>query len=120
MIPRTPKQKLLNILTLTDLKTLVDRFELGDEIKKAQSKDNLLRDLSRLKRVTVEQVVEGLSLDALQSACRELGLDDAGREKQLAQLILARFGKSPRRPKRAPEVERREIMPMAAQPSMLA
>jgi hypothetical protein len=120
MIPRTPKQKLLNILTLTDLKTLVDRFELGEEIKKAQSKDNLLRDLSRLKRVTVEQVVEGLSLDALQTACRELGLDDTGRERQLAQLILARFGKSPRRPKRAPgEIDRRDLQPMS-QPGMMA
>lgn len=119
MIPRTPKQKLLNILTLNDLKTLVDRFELGDEIKKAQSKDNLLRDLSRLKRVTVEQVVDGLSLEALQIAARELGLDDTGREKQLASLILARFGKSPRRPKRPGlELERREA-PLA-QAGMLA
>lgn len=102
MIPRTPKQKLLNVLSNADLRSLVDRFNLGDEVKKAQSRDGLLRDLSRLKRVTVEQVVEGLSLESLQAACRDLGLDDSGRQRQLAQLILARFGKSPSRARRPP------------------
>ncbi|MCS6911620.1 MAG: hypothetical protein RMK29_09175 [Myxococcales bacterium] len=105
MIPRTPKQKLLSVLSNADLRNLVDRFNLGDEIKKGQSRDSLLRDLSRLKRVTVEQVVEGLSLESLRAACRNLGLDDSGRQGQLAQLILARFGKSPSRIQRSLSAE---------------
>lgn len=94
MIARTPKQKLLNTLSMVDLKNLVDRFDLAHEIKKGQSRENLLRDLSRLKRVSVEHVIENLSRDALQMACRELGLDDSGHDRKMAQLILARFGKS--------------------------
>jgi hypothetical protein len=97
-IPRTPKQKLLNTLTVSDLRKLIDRCNLGTEIRKGRGKHQLLRDLSRLKRVSVEQIVEGLSLGALQSACRELGLDDTGRELHLTQQILARFGRSARRP----------------------
>lgn len=107
MNPRTPKQKLLNTLSMADLKNLVDRFDLNHEVKKGQSRDSLLRDLSRLKRVSVEQVVEGLSRDTLQMACRELGLDDRGKERQLAQLILARFGKSGKALKVSARVEGR-------------
>ncbi len=118
MIARTPKQKLLNTLSLNDLKLLVDRFDLGTEIRKAQSKDRLLRDLSRLKRVTVEEIVAGLSVSALQMACRELGLDDTAKERYLAQQILARFGKSARHPRRpARDMGQAGALGMSAMPA---
>ena len=104
MLPKTPKQKLLNTLSNDELKSLVDKLNLGAEIRKRQSRGDLLRDLSRLKRVSIEQIVEILAMPALRAACQELGLDNSGKQQKLAEQILARFGRTARKPQRM-EVE---------------
>ncbi len=83
---------ILEQLTVDELRTVIDRFEVAVEDRRARG--SLIDAIAASRKVALEPVLLGLSRDRLKQLCRNLDLDDTGREKDA---IVARLlGAEPR------------------------
>ena len=73
------KREILGVLTRPELQELCVRFELGVQDKRVR--DQLIDALASSHRATLPTALEGMSRDRLKEICRQLGLDDGGRDK---------------------------------------
>ncbi len=78
----TPKRTILESLTRTQLIELAHDFD-ADNRPTGRSKGELIDALARLRRTALETLLPKLSRDELKAACEALGLDSAGREKNV-------------------------------------
>jgi adenine-specific DNA-methyltransferase len=75
------KRDILQTLTRQFLLDLAGSLELSGLT--GRSKDQVVDALIQARSLRLEQIMPHLSRDQLKAACRELGLSDAGREKQV-------------------------------------
>jgi adenine-specific DNA-methyltransferase len=92
--PMADRRRILQTLTrehLLDLAGLADIAGLTGRVKA-----DIIDTLVASRAVTLESILETLSRDQLKTACRDLGLDDTGREKQvLIDRLLQRHAPRP-------------------------
>ena len=80
------KRSVLEVLSAHELRAIVEEFELEPEDRR--SRDALIDAVASSHKATLENVLPTLSRKTLKGICRELGLDDGGREKAV---IVARI-----------------------------
>jgi adenine-specific DNA-methyltransferase len=85
------KRDVLEQLKRDELLAAVDRFELSVEDRRL--KNALVEALSGSRKAGLTGILEDLSRDRLKELCRELGLDDSGREK--AAIVARLVGEAP-------------------------
>ena len=76
------KRTILESLTKRRLIELASVFEVGPGLSKL-GKDELVDEFARLRRTKLDELLPELSRDELKLACEMMGLDSAGREKQV-------------------------------------
>ena len=77
LMPR--KRTILETLDHGELQRIADEYEL--EVADRRVKDNLVEAVAHSKKAKLHEILETLSRDALKDMCRNLKLDDTGREK---------------------------------------
>lgn len=75
------KRDVLPLLTRDELLSVVDRFELTPEDRRA--KDGLIEAIASSKKATLAEILPELSRDRLKELCLAFKLDDGGREKSV-------------------------------------
>jgi type I restriction enzyme M protein len=93
------KRDVLEQLKRDELVAAVDRFEVTVEDRR--SKALLVEALAGPRKAGLAAILEDLSRDRLKEICRELGLDDSGRDK--AGIIARLAGEAPSAPARSVE-----------------
>lgn len=73
------KREILGVLTRPELQDLSDRFEV--QVADRRVRDQLIDALASSRRAAVGDLLGGFSRDRLKELCRQLGLDDTGKEK---------------------------------------
>jgi type I restriction enzyme M protein len=98
MTPTMPsKRDVLQVLSRDELVALVDLFELTPPDRR--SKDGLVETVASSKKTRLSDVLSELSRDRLKEICRELDLDDSGREKGgLVERLSRTAGSVPPKP----------------------
>lgn len=87
----TPKQKILNCLTIAYLQTVANAHGLEGVAR--LGKEDLVTALSRKGSVKVEMILNDLSLEDLKTVCQGMEMDDTGRSKaELVDRIMGRDG----------------------------
>lgn len=89
-----PKRKLLEKLTVEELRDGIDRCEIPVRDHRTRNKKDLVDALAKRGWVEIWQIPPGLSQDRLKKLCRAFGLDDSGRRKadlaaRLGQPVLS-------------------------------
>lgn len=88
------KRQVLETLTRNELLALADVH--GLEVEDRRIRDHLVDAAASSRKVVLADALAGFSRDRLKELCRELGLDDAGREKsQLVERLTGQAGKEP-------------------------
>lgn len=75
------KRRIVETLKKQDLLALVDYFEL--EVADRRVRDQLVDAIASSKKARIGELLEQLKRATLKASCRQLGLDDSGREKAL-------------------------------------
>jgi type I restriction enzyme M protein len=87
------KRQVLEILGRNELQALADLHELAVEDRRVR--DQLVDAAAGSRKVVLADVLAKFSRDRLKELCRELGLDDGGREKaQLVERLTGAGGKA--------------------------
>jgi type I restriction enzyme M protein len=73
------KRPVLDLLTRSELQALVERYDLTVEDRRVR--EQLVEAVAASRKVSLPEVLADFSRDRLKALCRELGLDDGGREK---------------------------------------
>jgi|SRR5579883_2692142 len=73
------KRRVLELLTRPELQAVVDRYDLAVDDRRV--KDQLVDAAASSRKVPLAEVLADFARDRLKDLCRELGLDDGGREK---------------------------------------
>lgn len=85
-MPKLSKRDTLCLLKRDELLALLDALDL--DVPDRRRKDDIVDALARTRKAAIEDILAALSRDRLKEMCREVGLDDGGREKAL---IVARL-----------------------------
>ncbi|MCB9609058.1 MAG: N-6 DNA methylase [Polyangiaceae bacterium] len=125
------KRAVLELLKADELRAGVDAFEL--EVGDRRVHADLVEALAHSKKARLADVLADLSRNRLKELCRELGLDDSGREKALiidrltgqaspqpyatAQLSLEHATATPSSASATPKAPRAAKAPKAAKPT---
>ena len=104
------KRSILNNLTTRELRTAVDDYELVVDDRRVRGQ--LIDTLARSRRAGVDAILQVLKRDRLKEMCRELDLNDSGREKAEIVARIIRGGSTPEQSGKFP---RREPAPAAAE-----
>lgn len=87
----TPKRRALNALTKPWLLTVARHFEL--DVRANDSVDQLRDAIAQSKRAKLGAIFPEFPRDLLKEICRELEIDDSGKEKQpIVDRIAAKLG----------------------------
>ena len=92
------KRQVVETLNRNELLALAERH--GLEVADRRVRDQLVDAVSGSRKVVLADALAELSRDRLKELCRELGLDDSGREKSLMVERLA--GQAPKEPEVGP------------------
>ena len=93
------KRAILAELTRDELRTKLDHYELEVEDRRVNAQ--LVDALVHSRRASLDEILQGLSLDRLKELCRAFDRDDSGRKADLAaRLLLGRTAARPDKPKR--------------------
>lgn len=88
------KRQVLETLNRNELLAVVERHQL--EVADRRVRDQLLDAITASRKVALADALAPLSRDRLKELCRELGLDDAGREKaQLVERLTGQAASAP-------------------------
>ena len=92
------KRAILAELPRDELRTKLDHYELEveDRLVNAQLVDAPVHS----RRASLDEILQGLSLDRLKELCRAFDRDDSGRKADLAARLMGRTAASPDKPKR--------------------
>ena len=83
------KRAILAELTQDELRTNVDHYELGVDDRRVRTQ--LVDALARGRQVSLDEILQSLSLGRLKELCRALDRDDSGRKKvDLAARLMPR------------------------------
>ncbi|MBN2197372.1 MAG: SAP domain-containing protein, partial [Polyangiaceae bacterium] len=88
-----PSSPLLQALTRNELLAVADYFSIT--VADRRAKAPLLGAVAGIRNERLGEALSGFPRDRLKELCRELGLDDAGREKSI---LVERLLASPRMP----------------------
>src|SRR5262245_38629258 len=90
--PMPSKRQILDLLTRPELQAIAD--EHGLEVADRRVNDQLIDAAVRSRKVVLADVLMGYTRDRLKELCRELKLDDRGKEKAIlvARLVGANSG----------------------------
>ena len=72
------KRDILSLLTRDELLENLDYYEL--EVDDRRIKDSLVEAIGTSRTASLDEILEDLPRDRLKAVCRELDLDDGGRE----------------------------------------
>ena len=75
------KRVVLELFSREELLSIAERFEL--EVSDRRIREQLLEAIASSKKATLAEVLPIFGRERLKGICRELGLDDAGKEKAL-------------------------------------
>ncbi len=94
------KRNILPLLTRDELLERLDRYDLMVDDRRV--KDGLVEALAASRKARLDELLADLPRDRLKVLCRELDLDDSGREKaviveRLVGAVVARLPRSLRR-----------------------
>ena len=88
------KRQVLETLTRNELLNLADLH--GLEVEDRRVRDQLIDAAASSRKVALADALAEFSRDRLKELCRELGLDEAGREKaQLVERLTGQAAKEP-------------------------
>jgi type I restriction enzyme M protein len=92
------KRAILEHLSRPELQAIAEEAEL--EVRDRRVREELIEAAAGSRKVVLEEVLGGYSRDRLKELCRELGLDDAGKEKAalVARLLGREASQSQERP----------------------
>jgi type I restriction enzyme M protein len=83
------KRAILEHLTTDELRSMVDRFEL--EVEDRRARGAMIDTIAASRKVDLELALSEMSRNRLKELCRKLGLDDSGRDK--APIVARLFGR---------------------------
>jgi type I restriction enzyme M protein len=104
------KKDILTQLTRDELLTVVDRFEVS--ISDRRAKDGLIDAVAASKKATLVELLPDFPRDRLKEICRNLGLDDSGKEKLV---LVDRIVGGKAQPKSAGDNRPTTALPVAQQ-----
>lgn len=87
------KQAILAELGRDELKTIVDRLDLADVDRR--SAEAMRAALAGSRRATPEALLSEMAVGQLKSVCRAVGVDPAGRKRELIERLLGLAGNGP-------------------------
>ncbi len=88
------KRDILAALKLKELQAVAERFDVV--VQDRRRRDDLVDALAASRKATPASLLEDLSRDRLKQICRDLGLEDSGREK--AAIVARILGEDPQPP----------------------
>ena len=90
------KRAILAELPRDELRTKLDHYELEVEDRRVNAQ--LVDALVHSRRASLDEILQGLSLDRLKELCRAFDRDDSGRKADLAARLMGRTAASPDKP----------------------
>lgn len=83
------KRAILEHFTVDELRSVVDRFEI--EIEDRRARGGIIHAIATAQTVDLEPVLAEMGRERLKELCRKVGLDDSGRDK--ASIIARLLGR---------------------------